>query len=155
MKRKHLIPLVAVALAVTGCASAARDTSGFALVDEATVNAPFEDAWQIAKTVLREGEYDIYTRDTRGLFVAFSSPHRGWTLVPKRTKLTVTLEEVSISATRVTVETVDQTYGVTLLTYPDWHDRKADGNEEAAEILSGIQAKVSGEAPVETAAEGV
>lgn len=155
MKAKRLIPLLTAVLFLAGCASAARDTTGFALVDEATVNAPFEDAWQIAKTVLREGEYDIYTRDSRGLFVAFSSPHRGWTLVPKRTKLTITLEEISVSATRVTVETVDQVYGVTLLTYPDWHDRKANGNEEAADILVGIQAKVSGEAPVETAAEGV
>lgn len=147
MKIARLALVLAFVASAAGCASAARDTSGFALVDEATVSAPFEEAWQLTKTVLRENEYDIYTRDSRGYFVAFSDESRGWTLVPKRTKLTISLEEVSASATRVTVETVDQVYGVTLLTYPDWHDRKAHDNDSAVDLLEGLQAKVSGTAP--------
>ena len=36
-----------------------------------------------------------------------------------------------------------QVYGVTLLTYPDWHDRKAANNNEAVAILESLKAKSS------------
>lgn len=135
--------LCGLMIAVGGCASAARDTTEFAMVDEATVNAPFDDAWQLTKAVLRERDIVTQTRDTRGFFVGFTDETRNLFLVPHRKKLTIHLEEVSASATKIRVETVDQVYGVTLLTYPDWHDRKTSDNAEAVEILAAIDAKAS------------
>ena len=61
--------LLAAVLASAGCARTARDTQGFAVADMAVVDAPFQEAWQSAKAVLRERHYDIYTRDKRGVFV--------------------------------------------------------------------------------------
>ena len=136
-----------------GCARAARDTTGFALVDTATVDAPFQEAWQAAKAVLREREFDIYTRDKRGVFVAYSRMRRNLMLVPKRTKYTIVLEPSTETQTAVTVETIRQTYGVTLLTYPDWHDRQATDNTVAQEILQSIQDKATGAEPVEAESE--
>ncbi len=126
-----------------GCARTARDTTGFAVNDNATVNLPFNEAWQQAKAVLREKGYEIYTRDKRGVFVAFSGSNRKL-LQYHRTKLTVSLESVSDSATQVTVETLRQVYGVTLLTYPGWHDRKTQNHTATQEILKAIEAKASG-----------
>ena len=143
---KHIIKSIkwgslALVIALAGCASAARDTSGFAITDDATVNAPFDKAWQLTKAVLREQNLDIYTRDKRGFFVAFTPSKRHWRLVPHRQKYTITLEEVSATATHISIETVNQVYGVTLLTYPDWHDRKATNDAEAKAILKAVQAK--------------
>ncbi len=126
---------------VAGCASAARDTTDFALVDQTTVNAAFDDTWQMTKTVFRERDITMHTRDKRGFFVAFTGENRNLWLVPHRTKYTVELEEVSASATNVRVETVKQVYGVSIMTYPDWHDRKTTDNTETLEILEAIAAK--------------
>ena len=129
--------------AVTGCARAARDTTGFAITDNTTVNLPFNEAWQLVKAVLREQDYDIYTRDKRGVFVAFSGSRRNL-LQYHRTKLTIALEAVSDSATQVSIDALRQIYGVTLLTYPGWHDRKMGEDPEGEAILQAVQAKVSG-----------
>lgn len=147
MPRAWHVPVLFVCLlSLFGCAKAARDTAGFAQVESAVVDAPFEDAWQLTKQVLREQEYLIYTRDKRGLFLAFSGQkRRGWT--PQRTRFTILLEEVSSSSTRVTVETVRQVYGVTLLTYPGWHDRRMEDNTAALEILEALRQKVEGPPP--------
>ena len=126
-----------------GCARAARDTTGFAVTDNTTVNLPFNEAWQQAKAVLREKGYEIYTRDKRGVFVAFSGSSRKL-FQYHRMKLTVSLVAVSDSATQVAVETLRQVYGVTLLTYPGWHDRKTQNHTEAQDILKAIEAKASG-----------
>jgi len=136
------IAVMLIAAALGGCASAARDTAGFSVIEEATVEAPFEDTWQHTKAVLRERELNIFTRDKRGFFVAFTAEDRDWRLVPHRTKYALSLEEVSPTATKVTIETTDQVYGVTLLTFPDWHDRKTTDNAEGAAILEAIAAKV-------------
>ncbi|MBI4557377.1 MAG: hypothetical protein HY706_07335 [Candidatus Hydrogenedentes bacterium] len=142
-----------VIIAAVGCARAARDTTGFALNDFATVNAPLMDTWQAAKAVLREKELDLYTRDKRGVLVAYSPMKRRF-FMPERIQYTITLEELSADSTRVNLETLKQVYGVTLLTYPGWHDRKAADNQEALAILEAIQAKLSSaatpEAPTET-----
>lgn len=138
--------LVAV-LAMGGCARTARDTRDFAVAESKTVNAPFAQTWQIAKSVLRENDFDIYTRDKRGVFVAFSGARRNLVLVPHRTKYLVSVESLSDNATQVTVEAVRQVYGVTLLTYPGWHDRKTTDNTELLALLQAIEAKVSGESP--------
>ena len=139
-----LVVLIAFAAAAGGCARAARSTEGFAMVDSATLNAPFEETWQATKAVLREKDCELYTRDKRGTFVAFTQMHRYLRfLTPKRMKYTITLEEVSSDSTRISIETIQQVYGVTLLTYPDWHDRKTTDNSEALAILDAVKARVS------------
>ena len=145
MKRSKglLLGLLLVSLAFSyGCARAARNTEGFATADTITVNAPFQDAWQTAKAVLREEGYDLYTRDKRGVFVAYTGSKHRW-LSLHRKKYTVSLAPASENTTQVTVETIRQVYGVTLLTYPGWHDRKTEDHAGAQEILKSIQAKVS------------
>jgi len=135
-----LLVLLAVVAAFDGCARTARDTTGFTITDTATVNAPFDETWQMTKAVLREKGYDLYTRDKRGVFVAFTG-QRHSLLRLNRTKYTVSLHAASDSTTEVTIETVRQVYGTTLLTYPGWHDRKATRHDEAQELLQAIQAK--------------
>ncbi len=139
--------LLLMATVLIGCARTARNTEGFAINDSATVNAPFMDTWQTAKEVLREKGYDIYTRDKRGVFVAFTRMKRSVLLVPKRTKYTIVLQAASDSSTEVTIESIKQVFGVTLLTYPGWHDRPATDHTAAQQILEAIQAKVAGAAP--------
>jgi len=137
------IGLGLVLAAMLGCARAARDTTGFATHDTATVNAPLEQTWQAAKAVLREKEFDIYTRDKRGVLVAYSDVHRHL-FQPRRVQYTITCESLTADSTRVSVDSVRQVYGVTLLTYPDWHDRKMTDNKPSLAILDAIQSKVAG-----------
>lgn len=134
--------MAVVGIGLTGCAKDARDTSGFTISDNATVQAPFEQAWQAAKAVLREKKFDLYTRDKRGVFVAYSTAKQHWT-ANTRTQYTVTLEADGDNATKLTVEAVKQVYGVTLLTYPGWHDRKATDHKESLAIIEAIQAKIA------------
>ena len=61
--------------------------------------------------------------------------------VPNRTQFTIMMTEDTPTATKVSVETVNQVYGVTLLTYPAWHDRRATDNSKALKIIDGIKAK--------------
>jgi len=146
------LALAAVMLAGFGCARAARDTTGFAVHEEATVKAPMEEAWQAVKSVLREQEYDIYTRDKRGAFVAYSDARRVLMVQPKREKYTIDVVAVNDAESKVVVEAVRQIYGVTLLTYPGWHDRKLTDNTQAKALLDAVTAKVGG-APAEPAVE--
>lgn len=130
--------------AMTGCARAKLDTSGFTMEDTITVNKPLEEAWQDTKAVLREMELDIYTRDKRGEFVAYTPMKRHfYILTPHRTQLSILLESASSNSTTVTIQTVEQVYGVTPLTYPDWHDRKTSDNKEALAILDALRARSS------------
>lgn len=134
--------LLLILLAYGGCARAARDTSGFAMVDSIVADALQEQVWQAARDVLREMNFDIYTRDKRGVFVAYSEVKRH-RLVPHRTKYTLTLEPLtSVVTRRVTIETVDQVHGVTLLTYPGWHDRKTTDNSRAIQVLEALRARL-------------
>lgn len=125
-----------------GCARAARDTSGFAMTNSATVPAGFEDTWQAVKHVLREADYELYTRDKRGTFVAFTKEKRRL-LQPQRVKYTINLSVVAEKETKVDIEAVKQIYGVTLLTYPDWHDRKLSEDAGVQAILEALQAKIA------------
>lgn len=134
--------LAGLPFVVVGCARSHVDTHGFAHRDALTVPAPFDDAWQATKTVLREKGLNIYTRDTSGTFVAYSEEVRR-KMVPHRTQYTLQLDEERDDATTVTVETLDQIFGVTLLTYPGWHDRKTKDNSTALDILEAIYDKVS------------
>ena len=144
MRRNSLyFSILVVLVAGAGCARAARDTTGFALNDSALVEAPFEETWQATKAVLREMDLEIYTRDKRGRFVAFTDMTRRTLFVPHRVKYTIVLEEESPETTNVMIESIKQVYGVTLLTYPDWHDRKTEDNSVALEILERLKARTS------------
>lgn len=141
---KSVVPALAMALMLPGCARAAKDTTGFTIEDSITVAKPLDEAWQDTKAVLRELEMDIYTRDKRGEFVAFTPMKRQlYVGTPHRTKLTIVLTENTANSTTVNIQTVAQVYGVTLLTYPDWHDRKAPNNSEAVAIIESLKAKAS------------
>ncbi len=132
------------ALVLPGCARARRDTTGFAQVDTQVVDCGFEKAWQATKEVLREKKLVLYTRDKRGKFLVYTEQRRAFRFfTPHRTQINITLEEVSSQATKITIETLDQVYGVTLLTYPGWHDRKTSDHALAQEILAEIQKRVS------------
>jgi len=144
--RRYLFGLVVVALSLPmgsmGCARAKLDTAGFAITDTITVNKPLDETWQDAKAVLREMELDIYTRDKRGEFVAYTPMKRHfYVFTPHRTQLSIKMEAVTTNSTAVTIETVDQVYGVTPLTYPDWHDRKTSDNEDALTILEALRTR--------------
>jgi uncharacterized lipoprotein len=126
-------------LAPLGCARAARDTTGFGLEHELTVDAPFDTTWQTVKQVLREQEYDIHTRDKRGRFVAYSRETRGLSPKPRRVKHVIEIEPLGEDTTRVTIESMRQVYGVTLLTHPNWHDRPTDDPTEALAVLDALR----------------
>lgn len=130
-------------LAPAGCARAARDTTGFGLEHALTVDAPFDEAWQTVKQVLREQEYDLHTRDKRGRFVAFSRESRGLSPKARRVKHVILLEPLGEDTTRITVESMRQVYGVTLLTHPDWHDRRTDDPAPALALLEAIEAHIA------------
>ncbi len=142
MKHSALLAvgLLAILLITSvGCARAARDTSGFALREQTVVNAPFEDTWHAVKHVLREQGYDIYTRDKRGAFVAYTPMQRALWLQPRRTKFTIEMARKAPEETAVSVESVRQVYGVTLLTHPNWHDREQRDPEASLAILDSIR----------------
>lgn len=137
------VVLFTLILGLAGCARAARDTAGFAIEDTITVSHNMDDTWQATKEVLRDQKMDIYTRDKRGEFVAFTEMHRYLKLLtPHRTQISIHVESVNANSTKVTVETLNQVYGVTLLTYPDWHDRKTTDNKEATAILEALRSKL-------------
>ena len=143
LSRCIVCSLLLVAVALPGCAHAKRDTGGFAMEDTITVTKNVDDTWQATKAVLREMDLEIYTRDKRGEFVAYTDMKRYLKLfTPRRTQLSIKLEPVSANSTKVTIETLQQVYGVTLLTYPDWHVRKTTDNQEALAILEALRAKV-------------
>jgi uncharacterized lipoprotein len=140
-KSLALCLLLIVVAGTFGCARAARDTSGFATLDGAVVDAPFEHVWTSTRSALRKMDLELYTRDKRGVFMAYSKMERHL-FVPHRQKFTILLEAEG-NTTRVSVETVDQVYGVTLLTHPDWHDRKTTDNSTALAIIAAIQTEVA------------
>ncbi len=135
-----------------GCATSAPDATGFALVESAVVDGAYVDVWQASKKVLRDEELIVFTRDKRGLFVAYDDlgRHR---LVPRRRQFSVVVEEVSATSSKVTIETLDQEYGVRLLKYPDWHDRKTTETERGSAILEAIKAGVTNPAGEAEASE--
>ena len=148
-----LILLVVVTVGLGACISPPKNTEGFAVSDSVTINAPFDRCWQDSKTVLREGGYDLFTRDKRGIFVAYTKMKRDLLVAPKRVQFTIAVEPVSETSTKVTIEALKQAYGVTLLTYPGWRDRKTTDLTEAQTLLKAIEAKATGVAPEAPASE--
>ena len=147
MKRFAVITIAVTLVACaagSGCARAARDTSDFALRDETVVNASFEDTWHIVKQVMRDQGYDLYTRDKRGAFIAYTPMRRMLWVQPRRTKFTIELARVAAEETAISVESIHQVYGVTLLTHPNWHDRKQRDPQASQAIIDAIQATIAG-----------
>ena len=133
---------IVVGITATGCVHAARDTTGFEQLHSIAVTANFDDTWQAVKSTLRDKELDIYTRDKRGTFVAYTPMKRRY-LQPNRYQYTFSIEAVSENETKIALDTRKQSYGVTLLTYPGWHDRKTTDAPESQDLLDAIQAKLS------------
>jgi hypothetical protein len=130
-----LMPVLAL-----GCVHAARDTTGFAVSAETSVAVPFEEAWQGVKAALREQGLETYTRDKRGVFVAYTPMARRY-FQPKRIEYTLTLNERPEGGTNISVSAVRQTYGVTPLTYPDWHARKTSADPGLEALIQAIESK--------------
>lgn len=147
------IALACLAAVAVGCARAPRDTSGLAVTDSAVVSASFPETWTATREALRGEDFDIHTRDKRGRFVAYSDVRRDLLIVPHRREFIITLQAESPNSTRVTVQTLRQVYGSTLLTYPDWHNRKTTDNAQALALLDRIEAIATGAVPVEAPAE--
>ncbi len=137
------VPVTILAV-VAGCQSTP-DPSAPPPTVSAVVEKDFESAWAGTRDVLLERGLQIYTRDKRGLFVAFTPTKRVMIVSPRRTKLTISLEPVSPQTTRVSVETIKQHYRVTLLTYPDWRDvQKGTDPGKGQELLDAIVAHTGG-----------
>ena len=131
---------IGVLCLTAGCATTLPDTGGFESTDTVTVAAGFDETWQATKAVLREMELEVYTRDTNGEFVAFSPMRRQFRFItPRRAKFTIRLEELGAESTSVSVDSVEQVYGVKPLTYPDWHDRESVDNATAIAILEAVR----------------
>lgn len=146
MKRSFVVlacVVLVTSLGGLGCARAARDTTGFALREETVLNAPFEDVWHAVKRVAREQGYEVYTRDKRGTFVIYTPMKRILWTQPRRTKFTIELAQKSPEETAISIESIRQIYGVTLLTHPNWHDRKQSEPAPSQALLEGIQAKLA------------
>lgn len=138
--------LVCTASFAMGCKSTPKEAKLLppAQVDSVVMSGAYEDVWQATRVGLLDGGFEIYTRDKRGLFVAYAKVRRHLFVWPNRTQLTVTLEELSGDSTRVSVETLEQGYRVTLLTYPDWRDntkpaKKKKTGDVGVALLEAIQ----------------
>lgn len=131
----------------TGCRSMPDDAPPpSAKADSLTLQGTLEDVWQGTRQALLDQDYEIYTRDKRGLFVAYTKVKRRFFVFPHRTQLTVTIEAVSGDETRLSVETIHQKYRVSLLTYPDWRDDPdpAEGDEGGV-LLEAIRGTIGGD----------
>lgn len=153
----RILYVLALAVAVTGlngCATGKNDTTGFAIQQEVVLEQPYADAWQHVKRTLRANEYEIYTRDKRGTFVAYKG---GKSLLgvlnSPREKYTLNLEPVTSSQTKVSIEAMKQVYGVSLTTYPDWHDRKTTNEARVAELIAALSGAPALEAVPAAASE--
>lgn len=131
--RLYPLSVCLLAAALAGCRSTPEPEPP--PVVSAVVEEDFETVWQTTRDVLLREKLQIYTRDKRGLFVAYTDQHRRLLLFPHRTKLTIALEPLSPDSTQVFVETIHQRYRVTLLTYPDWRDAPKGAEEQSAQQL--------------------
>ncbi|MCX8065540.1 MAG: hypothetical protein N3G21_10270 [Candidatus Hydrogenedentes bacterium] len=129
-------------ISLFSCAKALKDTSGLAEEKVFTVKAPFDKTWLATRDALKELNLTLYTRDKRGLFVAYDQPKREW-LNLKRVKYEIQLGSMNPDETKIFISAVSQVYGVTLLTEPDWHDRKLAKTSRSEEILNKILEKLN------------
>ena len=135
----------AIIIGLSGCATGTPDqpVPDQVFVDSMTVPLDFEAAWQLTRDTLLDEDVEIYSRDKRGLFIAYTKTKRKSLIVPWRTKITVSLQEETPETTKIAVETVAQRYTVTFLTYPSWRD-KDFSDEEAlgTALLESIKSRI-------------
>jgi hypothetical protein len=132
-----------VATLAVGCSTKSTRADHEFYVDSMTVPLDFDSTWALTRDVLLEHELEIYTRDKRGMFIVYTSMHRSKLVVPRRTKLTITLEAEGSESTKIAVETISQRYGVSLLTYPGWRDQdSSDPGPESVAILESIKSRI-------------
>lgn len=135
MAWRILFPVFLFAIVCTsGCRTTPSTTSAPPHVT-ATLPADIETTWISTRDALLGSGLQIYVRDKRGMFIAYTPTKRKLIFFPERTKLTVTLRESSPGQTTVAVETIRQHYRVTLLTYPDWRDVPGEFDEAAGQAL--------------------
>ena len=143
LSMKWVLGCVAAALILSACGCAGLrgrvPANEYSISDvSAEVGGEFRQVRDVVRDVLRENSVEIYTRDKRGLFVVYANVRRAF-LTPRRLRLVVTLERVSESSTRVTVQTFPEAYTVQLLTYPAWRPAAFGDNSLAKEIVSSIE----------------
>ena len=127
-----------------GCATNSPQVQPLSATDSRIVQAPFEAAWQATKAALRQQDYILFTRDKRGFFEAYTEERRKL-IFPRRSRLSVTLVAVSSTTTRITVETLEQKYQVSLLTYPGWHEGKDADSARGLALLDAVEAHIAGD----------
>ncbi len=141
--RSIFIPTTLV-LSILGCSSNSQPVQSLSATDSRIVRAPFEAVWQATKAALREQDYILFTRDKRGYFEAYTEERRK-RIFPRRSRLNVTLVAVSSTTTRVTVETQEQRYQVSLLTYPGWREGKDADSARGLALLDAVEAHIAGD----------
>jgi hypothetical protein len=139
-----LILCLALGISVAGCRSAGDPQLVRAHDESVVIGFPLEQAWEHVRDTLIEKEYDVYTRDKRGLLIGYTKMKRRGLLIPHRTKFTIVLEKITNESTEITVESVHQRYQVTFLTYPGWRDMEIDSEaledkELGHDLLMAIQ----------------
>ncbi len=145
-----LILCLAMGIGAAGCRSTGEPNMVRASEESIVVGLPLDKAWANVRDTLASKDYDIYTRDKRGLIIGYTHMKRRGLLVPHRTKFTIVLEDVTHESTRITVESVHQRYRVTFLTYPGWRDMETESEaiedkELGHDLLMAIEAAVSPE----------
>ncbi len=130
-----------------GCAKSPPKALPDVPVDSIVLAVEFDDVWQATKTALKEQGYEIYTRDKRGMFVAYTKKKRTFS-IPNRARITVLLERVTTSSTRVSVEAVQERYRMPILRYSGWNEQpKVDLTERRQAVLQGIEAVANSPQP--------
>lgn len=142
MNLRHSISLLFLLLAASifnhGCAGGPPvvpvDITG---VDSAIIQAPFAETWQATKQALQNKEFTIFTRDKRGIFVAYLDIERR-RFRRYRTEYVVVLEPLTTNSTRVTVEATHQRFEVTFLTHPAWRNIDDGPGFESMDLLAAV-----------------
>ncbi|PCJ52989.1 MAG: hypothetical protein COA73_15710 [Candidatus Hydrogenedentota bacterium] len=143
MVNRLLVLFVCMALGtgVVGCRSNGEVALVQANEEAVVVSLPMDQAWETVRDALLEKEYNVYTRDKRGLIIGYTPMKRKGLLVPHRTKFTIVLEDVTNETTQISIETIHQQYRVTFLTYPRWHDMETfDDKELGHDLLMSVEA---------------
>lgn len=124
-----------------GCASTPPAQPAEVPLESTVLQAEYEDVWQATRRALQASELDIYTRDKRGMFVAFDEKKRLFS-IPRRARITVIVERVTTSSTRVSIEAVRERYRMPILRHPGWKEEAGgDLTELKRELLASIEAQ--------------
>ena len=146
MHRYRFVILAAI-VAAAGCASTPPPAPPEVPTESAVLPYEFDSVWQATRDTLKGQNYEIYTRDKRGMFVAHT-PRKGTFSIPNRARITVILERVTAGSTRVTVEAVRERYRMPLFRNPGWKEQpEVDLTDRRQAVLEGIAATMEAQAP--------